>query len=126
MTRKEVDMWTTAKRAAFVAALFVGVSAGSARADELKVRVPFSFVAGGQTLPAGEYVIKPVNEEDPAVVMIRGTGNTKSEAIVLTMPVEGKDPGGDKPVLTFTHNGSQYRLSTIWEPDGEGRTLSHS
>jgi len=109
-------------------AVFLGLCAGSAHAQEMEVivKVPFPFVVRGQTLPAGEYVLQPV-DQDPAVMVIRGWhGNHESPAIVLTSPADGRDPAGDKPALTFTKVENQYRLSAIWESGTEGRTLSKS
>jgi hypothetical protein len=107
-------------------AVFLGLCAGSAHAQEAIVKVPFAFTVGGLTLPAGKYVIQPV-DQDPAVIMIRGgNGNHESVAIVLTSPADGRDPAGDKPALSFTRVENQYRLSTIWESGTEGRMLSKS
>jgi hypothetical protein len=119
-------MWTAIKKSSVLALMFLGVCVGSARAEEVKVNVPFPFVVHGQTLPAGEYVVQPV-DQDPAVIMIRGEhANHKWATIVLTNPADGRDPAGEKPALTFTRVETQYRLSTIWESGTEGRTLSKS
>jgi hypothetical protein len=107
-------------------AVFLGLCAGSAHAQEVIVKVPFAFTAGRVTLPAGEYVVQP-DDQDPAVVTIRGgNANHKSVAIVLTSPADGRDPAGDTPVLTFKRVENQYRLSTIWESGSEGRMLVKS
>jgi len=43
-------------------ALFgLGVSASAQDSDSVVVKVPFEFVAGGATLPAGEYRVSLVN-----------------------------------------------------------------
>lgn len=116
-------MWTAIKRSSAFALVFLGLCAASARAGEVIVKVPFPFVAGGRTLPAGEYVMQPAGQ-DPAVMLIRGeNANHGSSAFVLTIPADGHDPAGDKPSLTFTRVENQYRLSTIWESGSEGRTL---
>jgi len=112
------------KKSLTLTAVFLGLCVGSAHAEEVIVRVPFPFIVRGLTLPAGEYVVQPV-DQDPAVMMIRGVNaNHKSIVIVLTSPADGRDPAGDKPALTFTRVENQYRLSTIWESGTEGRALS--
>jgi hypothetical protein len=105
-------------------AVFLGLCAGSVHAEEMIVKVPFAFVVRGQTLPAGEYVLQPV-DQDPAVMVIRGGhDNHELAEFVLTGPADGRDPAGDKPALTFTRVENQYRLSAIWESGTEGRMLS--
>ena len=105
-------------------AVILGLSVGSAHAQEVAVKVPFAFVVRGETLPAGDYVVQRV-DQDPAVLMIRGV-NARAFTIVLTSPADGRDPAGDKPTLTFTREENQYRLDTVWESGTEGRTVAKS
>lgn len=105
------------------AVAFLGLCAGSARAEEVVVNVPFPFVVQQQTMPAGEYVVERVGQGPDALLIRRARGAGNSAAIVLTTPASGVDPAGDKPALTFTHDENVYRLSTIWESHAEGRTL---
>jgi hypothetical protein len=122
---EEANMWTTIIKSSALAALFLGLCAVPARAqEELTVKVPFQFVVQGHTMPAGDYVIQPIDDQ-PSVMMIRGThANHNAHAIVLTNGVEGKDPAGETPVLSFTKIENQYRLATIWENATEGRSVS--
>ncbi len=53
----------------------VGVSARAQSADAVVVSVPFEFVAGGATLPAGEYRIDRVNPGVNRELAIRGYNN---------------------------------------------------
>ena len=43
------------KKAGILAAAFMVLATGPARASTLEVKVPFPFVVHGQTFPAGEY-----------------------------------------------------------------------
>lgn len=116
-------MWRTIWKPSALALVFLGLHAGSARAEEVLVKVPFPFVVGAVTLPAGQYLLQPA-EIDPSVMTIRGmTGDHPSSAVVLTIPADGQDPAGERPALTFTRVENQYRLSTIWESGTEGRVL---
>jgi hypothetical protein len=119
----EVIMRVAINKSLAIAAVFLGVCAGSAHAEEVTVKVPFPFVVHGQTLPAGEYVVAPATD-DSAVMIIRG-GNPRHEsmALVETIPADGHDQAGDTPSLTFRHVENEYRLSTIWESGTEGRAL---
>ena len=112
-------MTTIVTRAALAAAVLLVAAAGTARADSLDVKIPFSFVVHGQTLPAGEYRV----ETDGPVVMLRGEHGNKTSIIFTTMRAEGRDPAGDAPVLTFTKGESQYRLADIWESASRGASV---
>jgi hypothetical protein len=111
------------KRSSVLALVFLGLCAGSARAEEIVVKVPFPFMVHGQTLPAGEYVVQRL-DQDPSAMLIRGKNlHDESTAIVMTGPAASQDPAGDKPALTFTRHENQYRLSTIWKSRTDGRVL---
>jgi len=101
------------------------LAGGSAGAAVLRVKVPFPFVVEDQTLPAGEYVVQSV-EADPSMLLIRGDNVITAEALVLTMPVGGTDPAGEKPALTFTRYETQYRLTDVWESRSRGRAIVQS
>jgi hypothetical protein len=111
------------KKTCMLAVAFLGLCAGSARAEEVVVNVPFPFVVQQQAMPAGEYVVERVGQGQDALLIRRTKGVGNSAVIVLTTPASGFDPSGDKPALTFTHVENVYRLSTIWESHTEGRTL---
>ena len=110
------------KKSSVFAAAFVGLFAGSARAEGIvTAKVPFPFVIGRQEFPAGHYDIR-TEDFSGTVVVIRGTDN-RSASFALTIPADGRDPAGDQPALVFTRYENQYRLSQIWESSGEGRAL---
>ena len=106
-------------RAGLAAAVLLVGAAGAARADSLDVKIPFSFVVHGQTLPAGQY---RVQTEGP-IVMLRGEHGNKTSVMFTTTRAEGHDPAGDAPVLTFTKGETQYRLADIWESASRGATV---
>jgi hypothetical protein len=104
------------KRAGLLAAAFVVCLGGSARAATIEVKVPFSFLVHGKTLPAGEYRV----ENDGAVVLLRGENGNRASMVVMTTPVRANNPAGDKPALSFTRYETQYRLADIWESGSQG------
>lgn len=107
---------------AILAATFVVLFAGIASAQErLKATVPFAFAVHGATLPAGTYYINNEN----GVLLIEST-STRSAAIVLSHPADGRDPKGTEPALVFTPHDGTYVLSQIWEPGGEGLAVASS
>ena len=110
----------TIKTSILLAAAFVGLSLGSASAQETVVaKVPFPFVVRGEAFPAGRYEIRT---DGYGVLLIRGTDSGPS-VFALTLPADGRDPAGDQPALVFTRYENGYRLSQIWDSRTEGRAL---
>lgn len=89
--------------------LGVGVSARAQDADAVVVSVPFEFVAGGATLPAGEYRVNRVNPGVNRELAIRGYN--KGNAFLL--PLTFDDSPDNQPTLAFEHVGGKYFLSRI-------------
>jgi hypothetical protein len=94
--------------------LGVGVSARAQDADAVVVSVPFEFVAGGATLPAGEYRVSRVNPGATRDLAIRGYN--KGNAFLL--PLAFDDGPANQPALSFEHVGGKYFLSKIKTLDG--------
>jgi hypothetical protein len=89
--------------------LGVGVSARAQDADAVVASVPFEFVAGGATLPAGEYRVSRVNPGVNQELAIRGY--SKGNAFLL--PLAFDDGPENEPTLSFEHVGGKYFLSRI-------------
>ena len=99
-----------------IASLFVAVLAPMAAwaqtEDHLNVDVPFQFRAGNTLLPAGRYLVEPVDESEPNVLVFRGINN-HAVAIVSTLPTE-RSTYPDKSDLKFDKVGNQEVLTKIW------------
>jgi hypothetical protein len=93
----------------FMCLLGVGVSAHAQDADAVVVSVPFEFVAGGATLPAGEYRVSRVNPGANRELAI--SGYNKGSAFLL--PLAFDNGPADQPTLSFEHVGGKYFLSRI-------------
>jgi hypothetical protein len=108
----------TFKQSVVLAVGFIGMLAGSARAEEtLVAKIPFAFVVRGVELPAGRYDIV----DNQGVITIRGDGVQRgSGAVTMATPASGKDPDGRDPALVFIHSEGRYTLSQIWESDSKG------
>ena len=86
-------------------------AAANAQTIKLKVNVPFNFIAGGVTLPAGEYTVKTV--DDGARVLSFSNSNSHAANLVISNTcVSVKPSQGTK--LVFHRYGSRYMLSEIW------------
>lgn len=81
--------------------------------DKVSVNVPFEFVAGGQTLPAGTYSITRAAGDTNRILVIRGDSN---RIFVLPMFFDGSTVTGtaaEHQVLSFERVNDKYFLSTV-------------
>jgi hypothetical protein len=96
-----------------LACLFgLGINA-HAQDAEVSVKVPFEFVAGGQILPAGKYIVGRVAADPHSGITIRSYDNV---ALMLPMVVDGTP--AEQPKLSFEHVGGEYFLSKVETPAG--------
>jgi hypothetical protein len=80
--------------------------------------VPFGFVAGGTSLPTGEYVVGEVNN---AVLMVIGKDSTK-KALVFTVG-RAQTKGEAEAKLVFRRYGDTYFLAEVWRGDTNGSLI---
>src|SRR5437868_755034 len=76
----------------------------------LEVKVPFTFIAGHSTLPAGQYEISI--DDNKHLICIKGSGANPS-MFLLTQPKEAPTVREDSKVV-FTRRGDEYSLSGLW------------
>jgi hypothetical protein len=98
------------------------VSANAQSSNRVTADIPFEFVVGDKTLPAGEYSVKAANTEGDAL-MIMGADNGKA-AIRLSAPAEEMKNTGSR--LVFHRYGQNYFLAEVWHGDSTGRKLVKS
>jgi hypothetical protein len=79
--------------------------------EPLVVNIPFEFVAGKATLPAGEYRVEKL-EKGSVVVLIRAA-RPGTSAVVMTMAAQANEPQSDSK-LVFNRYGNRYFLSQYW------------
>jgi hypothetical protein len=91
--------------------LGVGVSARAQDADAVVVSVPFEFVAGGATLPAGEYRVSRVNPGMNRELAI--SGYNKGGAFLLPLAFDGDAGANGQPKLSFERIAGKYFLTGI-------------
>jgi hypothetical protein len=84
--------------------------------------IPFSFIVGGKTLPAGEYTVEP-NRRDSNNVWLVQSRDGHASALFTTMSVRASETQ-EKTKFVFHKYGDQYFLSQIWTLGGNsGREL---
>jgi uncharacterized protein (DUF58 family) len=98
------------------------VSANAQSRVTVSASIPFEFVVGDRTLPAGEYNLRPATSGDEAL-MVQNAEN--GNAIVrLTEPaLESKKK---QARLVFHRYGQSYFLAEVWKAEGLGRRLAKS
>lgn len=86
--------------------------------------VPFEFVAGDKTLPAGHYSIADMTMGREVVKI----SATKKDASVFAMTVRlSRNAADDQGKLVFHRYGNRYFLAEIWTAgDREGQKLRKS
>jgi len=84
--------------------------------------IPFAFVVGDRTLPAGEYIVRP---EGPVGVLIQ---NTDGKAAIFALPHAIQSPTvTPHSRFVFHQYGDTYFLSELWKPGNQtGQKLNMS
>jgi hypothetical protein len=80
---------------------------------EVSVTVPVEFVAGGQILPAGKYIVGRTSADAHSGITIRSYNN-----VALMLPVVVDGTPAYQPKLSFVRVGGEYFLSTVEAPQG--------
>ena len=92
----------------------LGMAARAQVRDQLAVTIPFDFVVGGKTLPAGTYNVNRVTDSDRRTLILYSVENHTS---VLIVPSQIEDGSSDKVHVSFDRVGGQYFLSKIATAD---------
>jgi hypothetical protein len=91
----------------------MGISAHAQDTEGVRVSIPFEFVVGGTTLPAGTYTVGRLSVEAFSSIAILGSGHG---AFALPIAVDGAPV--KQPKLSFEHVGDKYFLSEAKTPGG--------
>jgi len=105
-----------------LAAVSATVANGQSNA-RLIAHVPFDFVVGEKTLPAGKYSVAATDQSGATMAIANSQGDA---AIRLSSPMERKDR--EKAAkLVFHRYGSTYFLAQVWRAgEATGREISKS
>lgn len=96
-----------------------------AKTVNMKVNIPFSFVAGKTTLPPGEYTIEGLGSAGNAIA-IRKLVDNSAVGLVLAHRCESRDPQNASK-LVFHRYAGRYFLAQIWMAgDNSGQELPKS
>ncbi len=108
-----------------MASLFVLLAVGSAYADpgsEVRADVPFDFIVGNKTHPAGSYAVEYTQPQGVFLIHI-GEDETR-RTLLWSNTVPAKSIEENSPKLLFNRYGDQYFLAQVWTGrDIDGREL---
>ena len=96
---------------ALTCVLGLGESSHAQDASRIVVHVPFDFVAGGATLPAGTYSVGRRSLTHTRSLLIRS-----DDKGALLLPIVFDGAAADQAKLAFQHVGDMYFLSRIETP----------
>ena len=105
---------TIAMLSLLLALTAVSVSAQSQRSTA--IQIPFDFIVGRKTLPAGAYTVEP-NRRDFDKVWLIQSSDGQASVLVMTMSAQAGQTQ-ENTRLVFHKYGAQYFLSQIWTPGG--------
>ena len=89
--------------------------------NAMAVNVPFDFVSGGKTLPAGEYTVRASGAGNTLILIDRQDASVS--ALIITHAVVSLDTQTESKLI-FNRYGDRYFLSQVWsEGNSQGRQL---
>ncbi len=121
MMRKQLLKGLTMLTAIMTLAMVTAVVSANGQTVKGKASVPFEFVVGDQSLPAGAYTVTALTSSGGAM-RIRGNESNDS-AIRLTTQASGTSTHAK---LVFHRYGQRYFLAQVWSSNEDGRELSTS
>ena len=99
------------------------VSANGQSTSVVNADIPFDFIVGNKTLPAGKYAVNSATNDGHALNISSREGN--SSALVLTNDaVEMSKKRIAR--MVFHRYGQQYFLAQVWTGESYGRQLMES
>ena len=122
---REGDMKKQALKNFTMLSLLLIVTAVSVAAQSERskiINIPFRFIVGQKTLPAGEYTVEP-NRRDSDRYWLVQNRDSRTSCLFTTMSVRANQTQ-EETKLVFHRYGDQYFLSQIWTPGANsGREL---
>ena len=100
-----------------VGSLAVAAQAQTNSRIALISNIPFQFNIGNKSLPAGEYSVRSDSDGTSSVLLRIQSRDGKTNAMLLTLQVEGK--AQKRARLVFHRYGNQYFFAQAWV-DGDG------
>jgi hypothetical protein len=92
---------------------------------DMTAQIPFKFTVANTTLPAGKYIIKRVDDNDPQALELH-SADGRATVVFLTESAQSKGTPA-KSELVFNKYGNRYFLGEIWsQGDSTGNQVEKS
>jgi hypothetical protein len=88
----------------------IGMAARAQAQDNIIITLPFGFVAGERTLPAGTYKVSRFSNDPSGPLLFT---NYDKDISVFVLPTANDGTSVDRPHLTFEQVGGEHFLNTI-------------
>jgi hypothetical protein len=106
-----------------VASLLLVTGSLHAQSVGLVADIPFDFVVGDKTLPAGQYAIHPMTANESVVML--SSSDLKTAMLIAPCDCASETTPQQQSKLIFKVSGGRYFLWQIWtEGSNVGRELS--
>ncbi len=92
---------------------FTSLTAQAQSANQMKAHIPFSFTIGSQTLPAGDYTVRYINQDSGKTALLFKSADGRTSRIVNMIGTQREEAEG-KASLVFNQYGESYFLSEVW------------
>ena len=87
-------------------------AAAHAQTTQLKVTVPFEFIAGDTVLPAGDYDVQAIGPWGGKTLSIHNVTSNEGTLVLSNSCQSAKTSDSNK--LVFYRYGQQYFLAKVW------------
>ena len=104
----------------FLVSLAAGAPASAKSVNATRAQIPFDFHVGDRLIPAGEYTVRSLNDDETVLRISNG----RQGAAVNTSAAQGR--GERRARLVFRRYGDQFFLAAVWGADDNGRAISPS
>jgi hypothetical protein len=112
---------------AFVSA----VVSANGQSSRVRGNVPFEFIVGDRSLPAGEYTVRSMTSggevlriaDGDVLAIANGDGHRSTLRMANNLVSKGKAPSAR---LIFHRYGNQYFLAEVWSGEQTGKQLRKS
>jgi hypothetical protein len=101
--------------------LFVMLAATSAFAQAkspLQANIPFNFIVGGKTLPAGTYILERIDRQTIQETVLIRSADGRASGMVRMMPGQTKSVQAQARLI-FNRYGERFFLSQLVAPGGD-------
>ena len=102
----------------------ISIGCGTAEAQRMRLQIPFDFNVAEQTLPAGEYSLRPLRAVQSIFQLQNLDG--RGAAIILTMPIYAQDHPSSVKLVFNNYDGTLFLTEMWWKDSTTGRSVRTS